>query len=90
MNSPTTLNLDAEALYAALRQGVRNLLAAAPDTVLVGIWSGGAWLAARLHAELALPGEAGVISSTLQQPLSHSLCFPLRVRSLPRVIPLLC
>ena len=67
MSSPTTLNLDAQALYAALRQGVLSLLAAAPDTALVGIWSGGAWLAARLHADLVLPGEPGVISSALHR-----------------------
>ena len=67
MSPPTTLNLDAEALYAALRQGVRGLLSGAPDTALVGIWSGGAWLAARLQADLGLPDEAGVLSSTLHR-----------------------
>ena len=40
------LQLDAEALYSELRQGVRALLR--DDSVLVGIWSGGAWLAERL------------------------------------------
>ena len=39
--------LDAEALYAELLAGVRGLLK--PDGVLVGIWSGGAWLAERLQ-----------------------------------------
>ena len=34
---------------------------------LVGIWSGGAWLAERLQADLALPGAAGVISSALHR-----------------------
>ena len=34
---------------------------------MVGIWSGGAWLATRLHADLGLPGEPGVISSTLHR-----------------------
>jgi pyrimidine operon attenuation protein / uracil phosphoribosyltransferase len=67
MSSPTTLNLDAEALYAALRTGVRGLLNAAPDTALVGIWSGGAWLAARLQSDLGLPGEPGTISSALHR-----------------------
>jgi pyrimidine operon attenuation protein/uracil phosphoribosyltransferase len=38
-----------------------------PDTVLVGIWSGGAWLAERLHADLQRRGEPGVISSTLHR-----------------------
>jgi pyrimidine operon attenuation protein/uracil phosphoribosyltransferase len=59
------LQLDAEALYAELRAGVRALLR--PETVLVGIWSGGAWLAERLHADLGRPGAAGVISSTLHR-----------------------
>ena len=67
MSSPTTVNLDAEALYATLRQGVRSLLGDAPQTALVGIWSGGAWLAARLHTDLALAGEPGVISSALHR-----------------------
>ena len=67
MSSPTTLSLDAEALYTALRTGVRGLLGSLPDASLVGIWSGGAWLAARLHADLGLPGEPGVISSALHR-----------------------
>lgn len=60
-----TAQLDAEKLYASLRDGVRALLR--PDTVLVGIWSGGAWLAERLHADLGRAGSAGVISSTLHR-----------------------
>ena len=59
------LQLDAEALYAELRAGVRALLQ--PEAVLVGIWSGGAWLAERLQADLQRPGKAGVISSTLHR-----------------------
>jgi pyrimidine operon attenuation protein / uracil phosphoribosyltransferase len=61
----TTLLLDAEALYAELREGVRGLIR--PETSLVGIWSGGAWLAERLQADLGLPGTHGVISSTLHR-----------------------
>lgn len=61
----TTLLLDAEALYAELREGVRGLLK--PETSLVGIWSGGAWLAERLQADLGLAGAHGVISSTLHR-----------------------
>ena len=59
------LHLDAEALYADLLTGVRGLLK--PDTVLVGVWSGGAWLAERLQADLKLAGEHGVISSALHR-----------------------
>ncbi|MES2993672.1 MAG: bifunctional pyr operon transcriptional regulator/uracil phosphoribosyltransferase PyrR [Pseudomonadota bacterium] len=61
----SSLNLDAEALYADLLAGVRPLLQ--PDTLLVGIWSGGAWLAERLQRDLNRPGEHGVISSALHR-----------------------
>jgi len=58
-------HLDAEALYAKLLEGVRALLK--PGGGLVGIWSGGAWLAERLQKDLGLPGAPGVISSTLHR-----------------------
>ena len=57
--------LDAEALYRELLRGVRALRE--PDTRLVGITSGGAWLAERLQQDLALPGEPGVISSAMHR-----------------------
>jgi pyrimidine operon attenuation protein/uracil phosphoribosyltransferase len=61
----SALHLDAEALYAELVRGVRGLLQ--PDSALVGIWSGGAWLAERLQRDLGLPGQHGVISSALHR-----------------------
>lgn len=64
----TTLTLDAEALYADLLAGVRGLIK--PGAALVGIWSGGAWLAERLQGDLGglgLPGRHGVISSALHR-----------------------
>lgn len=66
----SSLNLDAEALYADLFAGVRPFLK--PGTVLVGIWSGGAWLAERLQRDLKQPGEHGVISSALHRDDFHS------------------
>ena len=63
-----SLELNAEALYGELLRGVRGLLAtAAGSTVLAGIPSGGAWLAERLQRDLGLPGEAGVIASTMHR-----------------------
>jgi pyrimidine operon attenuation protein/uracil phosphoribosyltransferase len=59
------LHLDAEALYTELRQGVRGLWR--DEAALVGVWSGGAWLAERLQADLGLAGRHGVISSTLHR-----------------------
>ncbi|MBC7733342.1 MAG: bifunctional pyr operon transcriptional regulator/uracil phosphoribosyltransferase PyrR [Bacteriovorax sp.] len=61
----STLHLDAEALYADLLEGVRRMIR--PGTVLVGVWSGGAWLAERLQRDLKLDGEPGVISSALHR-----------------------
>lgn len=59
------LVLDAEALYRELLRGVQQLCTA--DTRLVGITSGGAWLAERLQADLNLPGKAGTISSAMHR-----------------------
>ena len=61
----STLALDAEALYQELLRGVRQLHTAGAR--LVGITSGGAWLAERLQKDLALPGDAGVISSAMHR-----------------------
>ena len=61
----SNLHLNAEALYSDLAAGVRGLLR--PQTALVGIWSGGAWLAERLQRDLQLAGEPGVISSALHR-----------------------
>jgi pyrimidine operon attenuation protein/uracil phosphoribosyltransferase len=59
------LTLDAEALYRELLRGVQQLRQ--PDTRLVGVTSGGAWLAERLQQDLQLPGEPGVISSAMHR-----------------------
>ena len=59
------LLLDAEALYLELLRGVRQI--STESTRLVGITSGGAWLAERLQADLLLPGKAGAISSAMHR-----------------------
>jgi pyrimidine operon attenuation protein/uracil phosphoribosyltransferase len=61
----SSLTLDAEALYLELLRGVQAMRT--PATVLVGIASGGAWLAERLQADLKLAGPAGVISSSMHR-----------------------
>jgi pyrimidine operon attenuation protein/uracil phosphoribosyltransferase len=53
--------LDAEALYAALAQSVKAGLANAKDVAIVGIYSGGAWLAERLAREFQLEDRLGFI-----------------------------
>jgi pyrimidine operon attenuation protein/uracil phosphoribosyltransferase len=59
------LRLDAEALYRELLRGVPALRG--DDGRLVGITSGGAWLAQRLQQDLGLAGDAGVISSAMHR-----------------------
>jgi len=52
---------DAEALYRSLLEQVRAGLAGVPDAAIVGIHSGGAWLAERLAADLGLQARLGFI-----------------------------
>jgi pyrimidine operon attenuation protein/uracil phosphoribosyltransferase len=61
----STLALDAEALYRELLRGVQVICRA--DTRLVGITSGGAWLAERLQKDLKLEGQVGTISSAMHR-----------------------
>ena len=56
---------DAQALYQELLRGVKALMR--PDTRLVGITSGGAWLVERLQEDLGLPGAPGIISSAMHR-----------------------
>lgn len=53
--------LDAEALYRALAKQIKVGLAQAENLAVVGIHSGGAWLAERLAAELQLKDRLGFI-----------------------------
>lgn len=60
-NPITNPKLDAEALYRALAKQVKAGLAQAENLAIVGIHSGGAWLAERLAAELQLKERLGFI-----------------------------
>ena len=59
------LLLDAQGLYGELLRGVRALRS--PHSHLVGITSGGAWLAEKLHKDLGLDGKYGVVSSAMHR-----------------------
>jgi pyrimidine operon attenuation protein/uracil phosphoribosyltransferase len=61
----SALALNAEALYSELLRGVQQMVG--PQTRLVGITSGGAWLAERLQKDLGLPGLHGTISSAMHR-----------------------
>lgn len=55
------LNLDAESMYRALADRIKTALAHTENVAIVGIYSGGAWLAERLAAELQLTEKLGFI-----------------------------
>ena len=56
---------EAEALVAALAERMRGAIS--PDAGLVGIYTGGAWVAERLHRALALATPLGVLAVTLHR-----------------------
>ena len=64
----SSLVLDAEALYADLLRGIRQQLATFPQPPrLVGVASGGAWLAERLKTDLGLKEDIGILSSSMHR-----------------------
>lgn len=83
------LTLDAEALYVDLLEAVRKRVQQTPQTLLVGIYSGGAWLAERLHRDLKLQTALGDLSSALHRDdynrrglaaISHPTTLPFEVK----------
>lgn len=65
-----SLVLDAEALYAELRKALQQLLGSYPAGTpphLVGVASGGVWLAERLRTDMGLQAPVGVLSSSMHR-----------------------
>ena len=58
-------SLDAQALYQQLLLSLQSKLA--PDAHLVGITTGGAWLAERLQRDLSRQVPFGIVSSSLHR-----------------------
>ena len=64
----SSLSLDAEALYRDLLKSMQTLLATYSEPLqLVGVASGGVWLAERLQSDLKLPGKFGTLSSSMHR-----------------------
>ena len=64
----SSLTLDAEALYRDLLNAVQLLMASCSEPVqLVGVASGGVWLAERLQHDLKLSGKIGILSSAMHR-----------------------
>ena len=54
MNDASTTTFDADAALAALTAQLAPIVADNPDAVIVGVETGGAWIAERLHAHFGL------------------------------------
>jgi pyrimidine operon attenuation protein/uracil phosphoribosyltransferase len=64
----SSLTLDAEALYRELLRAMQPMLPAGEQKPrLVGVASGGVWLAERLRSDLALPEDVGSLSSAMHR-----------------------
>ena len=64
----SSLTLDAEALYLEVLRAMQQILASsARRPRLVGVASGGVWLAERLRTDLALAEEIGTLSSAMHR-----------------------
>jgi pyrimidine operon attenuation protein/uracil phosphoribosyltransferase len=63
-----SIHLEAEVLYQSLLRHLRGWLVQVGHPVqLVGIASGGVWLAQRLKVDLGLSTEPGIISSAMHR-----------------------
>ncbi|HPU54154.1 MAG TPA: bifunctional pyr operon transcriptional regulator/uracil phosphoribosyltransferase PyrR [Burkholderiaceae bacterium] len=65
--SETLTAPDVESAYAALRDALQGALHGAVAPHLIGIRSGGAWVASRLHRELGLVTPLGLLSSSFHR-----------------------
>ena len=64
----SSLTLDAEALYKDLLTAMKALISGySSPPQLIGIASGGVWLAERLQTDLQLPGKSGTLSSAMHR-----------------------
>ena len=64
----SSLTLDAEALYSDLLTAMKTLMSGYTNPPqLVGIASGGVWLAERLQIDLNLRGKSGTLSSAMHR-----------------------
>lgn len=72
---------DAEQAYARLRDALAETLRREQRVPhLVGVHSGGAWVAERLHADLALPTPLGFLSSAFHRDDYGSRGLPTRIK----------
>lgn len=83
--NPLLDNLDAEALYQALLQQIRAEFADTPSLALVGIYSGGAWMAERMVQDLQLENPPGFIDVSFYRDDYAQKGLPAAVR--PTQIP---
>jgi pyrimidine operon attenuation protein/uracil phosphoribosyltransferase len=83
----TPQNFDVDAALAALEVKLAPLIAADPDAVMIGIETGGAWIAERLYAQFDLAAPLGTLNITSIATISPpSACIRASARRRSRPI----
>ncbi|MFM8548955.1 MAG: bifunctional pyr operon transcriptional regulator/uracil phosphoribosyltransferase PyrR [Betaproteobacteria bacterium] len=73
--------LDAESAYLRLKDSVAAGIVGSPDLALIGVHSGGVWIAERLKRDLALASEMGTLSSAFHRDDYGSRGLPSQIKS---------
>ncbi len=73
--------LDIELVYASLREQIGRLLLVKPSLCMVGIHSGGVWVAERLHADLKMQTPLGTLSSAFHRDDYNRRGLPAEMKS---------
>jgi pyrimidine operon attenuation protein / uracil phosphoribosyltransferase len=73
--------LDIEHVYASLREQVGRQLLQKPGLSLVGIHSGGVWVAERLHRDLKIQAPLGSLSSAFHRDDYNRRGLPAEMKS---------
>jgi pyrimidine operon attenuation protein / uracil phosphoribosyltransferase len=82
MVKQATVNLpDIEHVYLSLKEQVERLLSRQSDLSLVGIHSGGVWVAERLHTDLKIQAPLGTLSSAFHRDDYNRRGLPAEMKS---------
>ena len=73
--------LDIEHVYASLMLQIAKLLARKPGLCVIGIHSGGAWVAERLHRDLHISTPLGTLSSAFHRDDYNRRGLPAEMKS---------
>ena len=80
-HQPLANLLDVEQVYASLKSQISRSLAEKPKLCIIGIHSGGAWVAERLHGDLGVQTPLGALSSAFHRDDYNRRGLPAEMKS---------